>query len=363
LNKKFQFFLVLAVGISVILILIGNSNLPSQISDKNPTQIYSKSSLVSKILQECERDEECVYLKLQQISKTETEETVIFVANQIPMEWEKEEQTCHQIAHHVSEFLLGYFDGNLTKAISHVSNVCGNALYHGVVENYLTLQVLLEDIEIDDLDIVSPCMNIGTTLESNLHQQCVHGLGHSLATVYDFNVIEAIKRCDEFQNNIDKDRCADGLFMENNNENIKTGSGTFDDIDIFYPCNKLEELYKFRCYFYNGYYILRINDYSYEQSFKICEKIPDEKFIPRCIGAISTDMTFQRFYNNHEKIIMMCDSVNPKYQWDCILNSLNTLTLYFDTNMGEDLCNLVTKNLEEKCLRSWKDLLERHASV
>lgn len=364
MNKKHLYLLLTAAGVVVILIFVGIGDFSSnQISDKNSNHIFSKNSLVSKILQECGRDEECVYLQLQKISKTETEDDIIFIANQIPMEWEKDDETCHQIAHHVSEFLLGYFNGNLTKAISNVSNVCGNALYHGVVENYLVLQVLLEDIEIENLDIISPCKNVGTTLESNLHQQCVHGLGHSLATVYDFNILEAIKRCDEFQNTIDKDRCADGLFMENNNENIKTGGGTFDNIDIFYPCNKLEEFYKFRCYFYNGYYILRINNYSYEQSFKICEKIPDEKFIARCIGAISTDMTFQRFYNNHEKIIDMCNSLNSKYQWECVHNSLNTLTLYFDPNMGVDFCNLVSENLQPKCLESWKSLLERHDTI
>jgi len=366
LNKKFQYILlVIVVGIvSIIIIISGNNDLvPSQISDKNSNQTVSKSSIVSTILQECERDAECVFLELQKISKTEPQDVVIYVANQIPLEWEKELQTCHPIAHHVAKFLLGYFDGNLTKAISHVSNACGNALYHGVVEDYLLVQVLLEDIEIEDLDIISPCMSVGTSLESNLHQQCVHGLGHSLANVYDFSILDAIKRCDEFQNKIDQDRCADGLFMENNNENIKTGGGTFDDVDIFYPCYKVDELYKFRCYFYQGYYILRINDYSYEQSFKICEKSPDEKFIARCIGAISTDMTYQKFYNNHEKIVKMCDAVNPKYQWDCVLNSLNALALYIDPDMGKNFCNLVSENLEEKCLKSWKDVLERHATI
>ena len=358
--------MLLAVSItigSIVVIAVINYMPPAQISDENHNQTLSKNSLVSTILQECGRDDECVYLQLQKISKTELQEDVIYVTNQIPLEWEKENQPCHPIAHHVSKFLLGYFDGNLTEAISHVSNACGNALYHGVVENYLMIQVLLEDVEIEDLDIVSPCMNVGASMESNLHQQCVHGLGHSLATVYDFKVLDAIERCDEFENIIDQDRCADGLFMENNNENIKTGGGTFDGLDIFYPCNKVDDLYKFRCYFYNGYYILRINDYSYEQSFKVCEQSPDEKFIPRCIGAISTDMTYQQFYNNHEKIVKMCDVVNPKYQWDCILNSLNSLTLYIDPEMGDDFCNLISENLKEKCLKSWKDLLERHATV
>jgi len=259
--------------------------------------------------------------------------------------------------------LLGYFNGNLTQAISSVGNACGNALYHGVIENYFSLKVLLEDVEVKDLDFTSPCMNIGSSLESNLHQQCVHGVGHSLATGYEYDVSKAVKRCDEFQERIDQDRCSDGLFMENNNENVKNGGGSFDDENPYYPCTDVDDKYKFRCYFYQGYYILRLHENSYTQSFKVCEKSPDEKFIGRCIGAISQEMSTAFYYNNHEKIVKMCDEVNPKYQWDCVRNSLGGLTLYNDPDMGNNFCNLVSPDLTEKCINSWKDLIKRHNTI
>jgi len=86
------------------------------------------------------------------------------------------------------------------------------------------------------------------------------------------------------------------MFMENNNENFNNGGGSYDENDMFYPCNRVDEKYKFRCYFYQGYYVLRLNDNSYKQSFKDCEKISDEeKFTVRCIHAISQEMTSQFF--------------------------------------------------------------------
>jgi len=345
------------IGISITIII--NENF-----DSKGTVFKDKNSIVSDILQKCDRDDECVYLELQAISKSESQDVVIYVANQIPLEWEKDEQMCHAMAHHIAEFLLGYFDGNLTKAISHVGNVCGNALYHGVVENYFPIKVLLDDVEIEDLDITSPCANVGSYDYSNLHQQCVHGLGHSLAKVYDYNVFEAVKRCDEFQISVDQDRCSDGLFMENNNENFKKGEGSYDENDIYYPCNSVDEKYKFRCYFYQGYYIQRLNDYSYSQSFEDCEKIPDkERYVVRCIHAVSQDMTTQFFYNDHEKIVKMCDEVNPRYQWECISISLNALTLYIDPEMGDGLCHLIQEDLIENCLASWKEILKQHNTV
>jgi hypothetical protein len=359
MNKKLIPIIVVLGIIGISITIIGSGSF-----DSKTTVTRDKNSIVSDILQECDRDDECVYLELQKISKTEPQEVVIYVANQIPLEWEKDEQNCHVIAHHVSEFLLGYFNGNLTEAITHVGNACGNALYHGVVENYLSLKVLLEDVEIDDLDITSPCMNVGSSMDSNLHQQCVHGLGHSLATVYDFDVTKAVKRCDEFEDPVDQDRCSDGLFMENNNENFNNGGGSYDENDIFYPCNSVDEKYKFRCYFYQGYHILRLNGYSHYQSFNDCEKIPDEeKYVVRCIHAISQDMALQFFSNDHEKIIEMCNDLNPKYQWECIRISSNALTIYIDPEMGDDLCYLIQEDLKEKCLANWEKVIKQHNTV
>lgn len=343
----------------MIITIFASGNFDSKVSI-----FEDKNSIVSDILQECGRDDECVYLKLQKISKTESQDTVIFVANQIPLEWEKEEKICHSIAHHVAEFLLGYFNGNLSEAISHVGNACGNALYHGVVENYFSVKVLLEDVEVDDLDITSPCMNVGSSIDSNLHQQCVHGIGHSLAKVYDFDVFEAVKRCDEFVNSVDRDRCSDGLFMENNNEDFYNKGGSYDENDMFYPCDKVDEKYKFRCYFYQGYHILRLNDYSYHRSFQDCEKIPDEEiFIVRCIHAISSDMTVQFFYNDNKKIIQMCDELNLKYQWECIRASVNALTIYINPEIGDDLCYLTQEDIVEKCLANWKEVIKQQNTV
>lgn len=358
MNKKFVFAIVCIIGLASILIL-ATANFDST----NPTS-KDKNLIVSNILQECDRDDECIFLKIQEISKTESQEVVVYVINQIPVEWEKENMNCHSIAHHGAKFLLGYFNGNLSEAISHVGNACGNALYHGVVENYLTLKVLLEDAEIDNLDITSPCMNIGSSIDTNLHQQCVHGLGHSLATVYDFNIPKAVKRCDEFTDHIDQDRCSDGLFMENNNENIKHGGGSFDKNNIFFPCDVVDSKYKFRCYFYQGYYILRLNNYNYNQSFEDCEKIPDEeKYIVRCIHAVSQEMAVQFFYNDNEKIIEMCEDVNPKYQLECIMISSNALTIYINPEMGDDLCYLIEEKFKEKCLMNWEEVIRQHNTV
>ncbi|MCH7615435.1 MAG: hypothetical protein IH978_06845 [Nitrospinae bacterium] len=54
--------------------------------------------------------------------------------------------------------------------------------------------------------------------------------------------------------------------MENHVEVFNGGSGVFSLTDIFYPCNGVPEQYRYRCYMYQSYYILRANNYEYAQS-------------------------------------------------------------------------------------------------
>jgi hypothetical protein len=74
-------------------------------------------------------------------------------------------------------------------------------------------------------------------------------------------------------------------------------------------------------------------------------------------------MTVQFFSNDHEKIVQMCEELNPKYQWECIRISSNGLTIYIDPKMGDDLCYLIQKDLEEKCLENWKEVIRQQNTV
>jgi len=337
-----------------------DSNVSGPMSEEDLIVNQIGSKIGSNILQECGRDHMCAYRAIEDLSKYESQDVVMFVVNYVPKQWEKETQTCHDIAHHLGYFILGYFNGDLNEAISHVDSVCGNALYHGVVENIFPVQVQVKGIELEDLDITSPCMNIGSSIDSNRHQQCVHGLGHSLANVYDYDVFKAVKRCEEFERKIDRYRCGDGLFMDHQNHFRKTGEGSFDENDIFYPCNKIDgDEFKRSCYFYQGYHILRINDTLYKPSFEQCKEAPDENFIGSCISAVAQEMTYHHYYTDVEKNNKMCNElVDPQYQKECILASLNAITLYLDSDMGDDYCNSFNEEQTEYCLRHWEFVKE-----
>jgi hypothetical protein len=267
--------------------------------------------------------------------------------------WEDEQTTCHDIAHHLAHFLFEYFDRDVSEALSHVDSTCGNALYHGIIEYSLIDQMNSKNIDRDDVDITSTCKNIGSSPTTNLHTQCVHGIGHAIAQLYEHDVFEGIKRCDDLELLSEQDMCYDGFFMDNDHENFFTKGGDFDKDDIYYPCNKLDEKYKERCYFFQGYYILRENGKSYEPSLEQCSNLPDEKYIGKCIGAVSQEMTYNHFYSNLGETLKMCNKVMPKYQMDCILPSVDALTLYIDESLGYELCQYLRADQKDICIKRW----------
>ena len=318
-----------------------------------------KNTQTTEIILECGKDTHCVLENIQTLAKKENPETVLSVVNEIILVWTKGDFYCHDIAHHLGQFLLGYFDGNLIEALSHANNNCGNALYHGIVENYLPSKVMFENINIQDLDITTDCMELGSSNNSYVGLNCVHGMGHSLAKVYNFDVFEAVKRCDEFQTVDEQEGCHDGLFMENAVEYSKRGGGNFDENDIFYPCNKLDEKYQKRCYIYQGSIILLENNYFPLESFVQCEEIASEELIKSCYKGASRFMALLYFYSI-EGTATMCKQVNPTYQEECILATVGTVTLYVDQELGDDYCKLFPEEQSKYCMKEWMTIKKYH---
>jgi len=341
LIKKQYRYLFLGVMIGVIFSIVMFSGFDS----------VTASEISFNIFQECGRDNDCVHMQMMELSETESKDVVLFVANNITYLWEKEQFNCHQVAHHMGMFLIKYYDGDFVTALSEVENVCGNSLYHGIMENYLPTKVLHDDISVEDLDIVIPCITFDKSQTSNTFRQCVHGIGHGLAVVYEFDVIEAVKRCDEFENSRARYECADGLFMQNQNQYFgNTGKGAYRENDLLYPCNFVTDVeFQEACYQYQGNIILSRNNFSYTDTFKICEELPIEDSRQGCTRTVSQYMTDWYFSNDFYKIVQMCNDVNTNHPNSCIESAVYSLILYGDADPMKVLCPLFQGEQREYC--------------
>ena len=320
------------------------------------------SELGSKIVQDCGREMDCVHQYMKEISQTESKAVVMLVLDKVIQEWEKEKFPCHHDAHHMGRFVLGLYDGNLVEAISNIEhNLCGNALYHGILENYLPVLVLLEDIPVEDLDIYTPCKELDSTESSNAFRQCVHGMGHGLLKVYNYDTFEAVERCQVFQVSGERAHweCYDGLFMENHNQYFdQTGLGDYMEDDVLYPCDFHDEKYQPMCYQYQGNIILAKNNYDYQRTFQICEGLPSDESQRACIRTVSQYMTDYFFSEDFEKIVEMCTDENTIHPDSCIGSAVYSLTLYGDANPMEVLCPLFQGEFAIYCENYYNYVLE-----
>jgi hypothetical protein len=64
-------------------------------------------------------------------------------------------------------------------------------------------------------------------------------------------------------------------------------------------------------------------------------------------------MTYHHFYSNLGETLKMCNKVMPKYQMDCILPSVDALTLYIDESLGYELCQYLSADQKDRCIKRW----------
>ncbi len=98
--------------------------------------------------------------QLTGLATSESREQVVRVLHDIIGAWEQEELYCHPNAHHLGHFLFTVFDGDVSQALAHTDDTCGNALYHGVLENSLQAQKEAKNCSLDELDIATTGSNV-----------------------------------------------------------------------------------------------------------------------------------------------------------------------------------------------------------
>ena len=234
-------------------------------------------------------------------------------------------------------------DGDVAKALAQTDNTCGNGLYHGVLENSLQAQMKAKHVTLEDLEMTATCAKVGMSQQANIRMPCLPGMGHALAKVYGYDVFKAAPRCDEFPTWKEQDICLDGVLMENHVEIFNGGRGVFAKDDMYYPCNTLPEKYRYRCYVYQAYYILRANRCAYAPAFEDCEQIPSgsQHLIGTCIGSVANYLTVRKFFYDIDGMANMCAAVNPKYQKNCTNLVVFALVRYVDPELGDDFCRLL----------------------
>lgn len=247
--------------------------------------------------------------------------------------------------------------------------------YHGVIQTYLTAESGVDSAKVADL-----CDKVdGGVRHGFLRFQCVHGLGHGLEMIWNWELPKALAGCDWLTDGWDRESCYGGAFMENavaaqpshapadllaergdgaggggNDGHEAHGGGhghggldltkvTFklrDTTELHYPCTIVGDRYLVSCYQLQGGVILRMLNWDFKAAAAECDEAP-EPWRHHCYLSIGTSAAGYTMLDARRSI-RHCDVGDPGYRPWCIVGAVkNFVDVTSDPEDGLDFCKLV----------------------
>jgi hypothetical protein len=267
---------------------------------------------------------------------------------------------CHDIAHHLGIWLCGY-TGDVEEALSYAQpQVCGGAVYHGIFQGYFVSEQVqtidknqtehVNNVDKNQIMITNLCPVSQENVNWYWDRECIHGIGHGLTALYNYNTTAAVNRCNEFEPEWAQSACARGVFMENVIRYRERGEGNFDKNDLYYPCDTTVEKFSSQCYYFHASYLLERNGNNITEAFAQCDNISPSEFAKYCYGGVGRSMG-DTIYNNTELAIATCHLGNqPSYHYDCLRAMMrNVLNQDAKPDLGFEFCSLSRPDFKAGC--------------
>lgn len=318
-------------------------------------------SYANPIFDSCYDDDECTIDRLYELSRNNSTQTVLLTIDELVDLYVEADFYCHPQAHHLGEFLFGHVNRDLKKASELSDYRCASGIMHGLIENTIQIENMLDGKPIESVDIKEPCKIIKDALGDDAKKECIHGMGHSLVKIYNYNTTQALERCNEFDDWREVYMCNGGLFMQNIGEYAEKKGGDFDESDIYYPCNQINGTKNTEaatlCYRYQANYFLIQSNYDLQRTFSLCKGIDDQRYIPVCYKGIAAHLTKDNF-NDLDKTQLMCLSTPVEYQEACIMGAVESLTRFVSEQKAKEFCQRFDGDMLEKCQTRMDSLLD-----
>lgn len=268
--------------------------------------------------------------------------------------------------------ITGFQPGSdVGRVFSECTELFQSGCYHGVIQTYLT-----SETGVDSAKVAGLCDKIeGAVPHAFLRFQCVHGLGHGLEMIWNWELPKALHGCDWLPDAWDRESCYGGAFMENavaaqpthapadllaerggdgaaegdhagaghSHGGIDLASVTFklrDTTDLHYPCTLFEDRYLVSCYQLQGGVILRMLGWDFEKAAAECDNAP-AAFREHCYLSIGTSAAGYTILDARRSI-RHCNVGDPGYQPWCIVGAVkNFVDVTSRPEDGLNFCRLV----------------------
>lgn len=278
---------------------------------------------------------------------------------------------------------------NLGTTFRSCTGLFQSGCYHGVIQAYFTGEGNVDSTKVSWVcDLIQ-----GNQTDWWLRFQCVHGIGHGLEMVWNWDLPKALAGCDWLESDWDRQGCYGGAFMENamasmpgghhtparaiaavqgtaadgggdpTDEHAGHGMGaapedehaghgghlsdlsavTFkmrDSTDLLYPCTAVGTRYQPACYSLQGGIILGWVNSDFGRAATACDGAPTEvrHMCYQSLGTVASGMTVR----DTRKTLRLCSLGDPAYQPWCFLGTVkNFVDVSGDPDDGLRFCERV----------------------
>ncbi len=349
-KSTFTIMVVATLLVSIVPVYSSGNQNNTGIEEEDPTSINNLTkSYAEQINLFCKNDMHCPVMALDNLDETMSRQTVLGTFSDLVALYDKTGYDCHHKAHHLGVWLYGYAT-NLKEALSYATLLCGGAILHGIFQNYFMTEHDVRNVDKDQIKITDLCPISQDNIKWLHERDCIHGIGHGLVILYNYNTTAAVDRCNQFAPQWAQSACSRGIFMENNIRFIETGESNFDKNDIYFPCNRTVEKFAPQCYYYHPMYLLERNDYNYTETFSQCDNISPSEFAKYCYQGVGRKLS-SLVYTNTEQAIAGCYlGSQSKYHNDCWIGTLRSaLKADAKPDIGFKFCNLSSPDFKAGC--------------
>jgi len=246
---------------------------------------------------------------------------------------------CHDVAHAIGQ-TAGASSKDLNKTILECPNICTSGCFHGVVEGAISTGYKI----LDNIGIL--CKNKINGVEASTNSDCFHGLGHGVADISGFDLIQSLKYCDLIDSVEGQRNCGAGVIME------LYEPSSFDHALLEFPediakfCGTLWGTYAETCYITAGTHAY-IRNNSEQESVDACISVPSS-FVSGCVSALGQNMFFV-YQGDYKKLETFCTQFLKNYLKDCYSGVLESSVMSDPlVRKGVEICSSfdVTKSKE-----------------
>jgi hypothetical protein len=340
-NKRYVIITIIAAIVVISLIAFIRFNDVLSPLQENITY----NSYAEEIIDKCGSNANCAIKSLRDLAQREEKGNMIATFNGLISKYRESNIFCHDDAHHVGMYFYAYI-GNVDEPISYVDpTLCGGGAYHGIVQNYMTSQVVLGQVKPEEIIITDICPEIPAN-PTIKRWECLHGVGHGLSEVYNYDVLTAVLRCDDFELEWEKVSCSKGLFMENVFHYRDTGTGAFKKDDLWFPCDAVDDKYAPACYHYQvSHFYFESRDIG--SIVEKCESVSEDyaKYCYRGLGKVLAP----RVYSDFNRANVFCQEVKVVYQADCYIGIAMIFADNRNTAEALDFCRVIPDQFKMNC--------------